>query len=123
MGVNHLTDWTLDELKVLNGHRPPVRSKSAETDSFLEVEGNQNSCASHNHSCTESSCCSGFTCSASGVCIPTKTAMSFDWSFELSTAHKIVEQGSCGSCWAMAATAVLNMMAEITTRKAFKKVL
>merc|ERR1719376_704727 len=100
-----------------------MRSKFVETGSLLELEGNQHSCVSHNESCTESSCCTGFTCSTYGVCIPTNSAGSFDWSVELKTAHKIVEQGSCGSCWAVAATAALNMHAEIVSGKQFTQVL
>merc|ERR1712176_267754 len=123
-GVNHLTDWTPEELAMLNGHKPDIRSSpSTGSDSFMELDSDESACVSMNQSCVESSCCSQLTCGIEGLCVPTKQALAFEWSTELSTAHKIVEQGLCGSCWAVAATAALNLHAEIVSGKKFKKVL
>lgn len=128
MGVNHLTDLTDEELKLRNGYKPSLSSRSsaaAMEGSLLEVDGVGGTCMSHKAECTgeQASCCSGLVCGTAGHCEEAKRLAEFDWTPQMSTAYDVLEQGPCGSCWAMAAAATLQFHAEIVSEKRFNKVL
>lgn len=128
-GLNHLSDLTDDEMSSRYGYRPSTRSASMKVagSSLLEtVEGRgAKSCSSHQSSCAsaDSACCSGLICGVQGICEQAKKVEVMDWTEQLTTGKDIMEQGNCGSCWAVAAAGALTMHAEIASNKRFKKVL
>lgn len=84
-GLNKFSDWFDDELKVLRGYKRSQKKQSGSWRSFSQADD--------------------FTL-RQGV------PESIDWR-NLTTSKKIDDQGSCGSCWAVASVAVLNTHHEI----------
>lgn len=124
MGVNHLTDLTAEEFDAQNGYKPSLRVNSRSS-SMIELEPSGTACLSQESSCAgkDSACCSGLICGTQGHCVQIEKKDEFDWTPHLSTAHSILEQGRCGSCWAVAATAALQFHAEIVSQNKFSSVL
>eukprot|EP00928_Gymnodinium_smaydae_P078298 TRINITY_DN6213_c0_g2_i2.p1 TRINITY_DN6213_c0_g2~~TRINITY_DN6213_c0_g2_i2.p1 ORF type:complete len:331 (+),score=18.31 TRINITY_DN6213_c0_g2_i2:466-1458(+) len=96
--------------------------KSLNGASLLDVSDVETSCAALNQSCLESrsSCCSNFVCGREGVCLTAKEPDQVDWT-HLQTASKVMNQGGCGSCWAVTAAGVLSLQAEIASQGKFVK--
>jgi cathepsin L len=92
--VNKFADFTNEELTAMLGYKRGARSLTGPTSSFLELEVTTNTSA-----------------------MPT-VAAEIDWRPKLSSAKFFRDQGSCGSCWAVAATGALEMQAEMKTGKA-----
>lgn len=128
-GINFLTDRTADELSQLNGYKRWMRksAQAMQPSSFLQL-GSESSkgCSSHSQECSSgsSTCCSGLVCGAQGICEKVdELPESFDEWSNLPTAGEIFHQGECGSCWAVAATAAIQLQAVINTGKRYHKVL
>lgn len=121
MGVNHLTDLTEEELGARNGYKPGPRARSdSGSSSLMQTEPGQRSCGSHQASCleTESTCCDGLICGSEGVCLNVKSRPDeLDWTPQLETSETVLEQGRCGSCWAVSATAALQFHAELWAQR------
>jgi cathepsin L len=119
-GVNHLTDRTDTELLQMRGYRrhgkrtltllqgKPVSSSLAENKACV---ASSQQC----HSMTGGgSCCNGLVCGAKGVCEEAKDLPAeIDWSSKLGVGHQIVNQGACGSCWAIAAQGAIESQASL----------
>merc|ERR1719265_1110795 len=94
--------------------------------SLLQLNDDSDSCSSQQQECTVGfqTCCSGLVCGAQGLC---EEAVSLPEEFDewsnLPTADEIYHQGDCGSCWAVAATAAIQIQAVINTDKQFQQVL
>lgn len=89
-GLNKFADFRPEELKALHGYKP---SQVRDTGLSLMQEA-------EDHANLK-------------VALPDKV----DWR-HLKDASEIVDQGSCGSCWAISATTVLNAHSEIHRNKA-----
>eukprot|EP00928_Gymnodinium_smaydae_P077974 TRINITY_DN6154_c0_g1_i2.p1 TRINITY_DN6154_c0_g1~~TRINITY_DN6154_c0_g1_i2.p1 ORF type:complete len:476 (-),score=36.82 TRINITY_DN6154_c0_g1_i2:308-1735(-) len=129
-GMNHLSDLSAAELKARYGYRRgPSRfaspaSSVRQSSSMLELDSSDSSCSGQLSSCTnsDSQCCKGLICGAAGACVKKARRLeSFEWTPKLSTAYDVLEQGQCGSCWAVAAAAVIQFQAELTS--GYKEVL
>lgn len=117
--INQFTDRTEDELVAFRGYKKPRTAKAA---SLLEAERKQDNallhndekaCSMHESACHEAKeCCSGLVCSLEGKCQHYEQNLpeSKDWSF-LETAEDIIDQGSCGSCWAVASAGTIQLLA------------
>lgn len=134
MGVNDLTDRTQEELKMLLGHRPWMRAVTSgntkRSGALLNVSdygnglGDGRACSAHEQACasSEQPCCGDLICGALGRCEHVANMPeSHDWSVILPTGTQVLNQGACGSCWAVAATGVLQLQAVINSGHRFRK--
>lgn len=120
-GVNHLTDRTDTELNAIRGYR-----RHGGRTSMLEIHSQPadkaSSCASSSQKCHSvaggGSCCNGLVCGAVGLCEKTKELPTeIDWSKLLGSGHHVVDQGACGSCWAVAAQGAIELQASLLANK------
>lgn len=91
-GVNHLTDWTDEELFVLRGYKPVNRKDGTPANmgfSRTKSEGIDR-----------------------GITLNDLPA-TFSWGLHLESLKQIQDQGRCGSCWAVASTTVLRSYTEL----------
>jgi len=103
-GVNKFADFTNEELHALLGYKRGARSLQGPpaASSFLQVQphGDQ-------------------------IAAPKRVAAEVDWREKLSSAKFFRDQGSCGSCWAVAAAGALEMQSELvcgnTTKLAYQQ--
>jgi len=127
-GINHLTDRTSEELSQLNGYKRWMRKapEAPAASSFLQLGEESEFCASQRQKCDggSQSCCSGLVCGTQGLCEEAaELPEEFDEWSRLPTANEIFHQGECGSCWAVAATAAIQLQAVINTGSQFHQVL
>merc|ERR1719272_1939824 len=91
--------------------------------------GDGSSCSSADRSCEGGvSCCGDLVCGSQSVCVtPAGASETMDWTTQLANSRNVMNQGSCGSCWAVASTAVLQLQAakaySTASTKVFDKLL
>jgi len=122
-GFNQFTDRTDEEMAAMRGfkrtHSEAIYSPASFGSSVLDLGGDGKSCAVSDMSCLDAdkSCCSDLICGSAGVCQkPAAVTEAKDWS-TLATSKTILDQGSCGSCWAVAAAAAIQLQAAKTYKK------
>jgi len=116
MGVNQFTDRSEDELRQMRGYRKTFGARTAPWQGGMSLiqlggDGSQDdkACMSTQASCTESACCSGLICGSKGVCEKVGAfTETVDYS-TLATSKSVPDQQSCGSCWAVAAVAAIQL--------------
>jgi len=90
-GVNQFTDWTEDELQSLRGYRRQhVGYRMPGGSSVVELSNVGDETPAEK---------------------PSGSTESMDWTQQLATSREVLSQGACGSCWAVAAAAVIQLHA------------
>jgi cathepsin L len=124
-GVNEFTDYTEPELLALRGYKRPhlESSNTYAGSSVLQLGTDDKACAAKSQSCSnEAACCGGLVCGSYAVCEePAGATEAKDWS-TLATSYAVFNQGGCGSCWALAAAAAIQLQAA-KLNKGFDKIL
>lgn len=111
-GINHLTDRTDEELLQLRGFRRHAPSSLVESEKM---------CSSRSQKCGLQRCCKGLICGAKGSCAePQALPESIDWSQNLASGSHVVDQGACGSCWAVAAQGAVELQAELLANQSLQ---
>eukprot|EP00403_Amphidinium_massartii_P021919 CAMPEP_0178401938 /NCGR_PEP_ID=MMETSP0689_2-20121128/16574_1 /TAXON_ID=160604 /ORGANISM="Amphidinium massartii, Strain CS-259" /LENGTH=448 /DNA_ID=CAMNT_0020022803 /DNA_START=122 /DNA_END=1468 /DNA_ORIENTATION=+ len=128
-GVNHFTDRTSAELQRMRGYKRTEEDlvrrgpNAGKANSLAEGQA----CTARNAACQGEGvqCCDGLVCGAKGQCEASRNAPTdaFDWSDSLPTSFSIVDQGACGSCWAMTATAAVQMQAVLLSNNSYTSIL
>lgn len=121
-GVNRFTDRTDEELLQLRGYRRHHRHGKALRGGQHPALLDDQSCATSEQTCGHrqgaGGCCDGLVCGARGKCEHKhKLPKSIDWTSSLSASTNIVDQGACGSCWAIAAQGAIELQASLLTNK------
>jgi cathepsin L len=103
MGINEFTDWTEGELESLRGYRRQhvgynMPSSVMQLGDAGDEEPSNRAKPSGSGGAKPSGGTSAFT-------------ESLDWSSQLATSKEIISQGACGSCWAVAAAAAIQLHA------------
>lgn len=116
MGLNQFTDFTDAELQALRGFKRQHKGTNMIGGSSVMQLANDiddRSCGTKDQSCSNAqSCCGGLVCGASGNCVePAAFTESMDWSSKIGTSMEVYNQGPCGSCWAVAAAAAVQLLA------------
>lgn len=125
-GINHLTDRTNEELSHMRGYRRHQRrfhvDEADEAGEPVSLLGKSSkSCTALLQKCSGragGSCCNGLICGISGTCEQAKGIPEHvDWTTMHQSVQNIVNQGECGSCWAIAAQGAVELQASILSNR------
>ncbi|CAE7855600.1 CEP1 [Symbiodinium microadriaticum] len=114
--INEFADYTPEEFQSLLGHRRLHRGST----NFLQLQSSvtQTSVGALGWPSFGDSLrrMAELLESSSGT-LPPGLPESVDWRSQLNSSNFVKEQGTCGSCWALAAVGALEMHAEITSKR------
>lgn len=120
-GVNRFTDRMDDELLQFRGYRRHRKHGGASSEKKQPSLLSSQACATSEQTCGkggDAGCCDGLVCGARGKCQhKKKLPKKIDWSKQLSLSTNIVDQGACGSCWAIAAQGAIELQASLLSNK------